>query len=131
MKEQPQTTNGWSINIQQNLNEKLALFARLNGVSGHVITTNQTYAAGMVYNNPLNRNELDQIGLAYAYNKIDEKAVGSKTYHKAEQVVEAYWAWGISKWATITPDFQFYFNPALNKKSDYGSVSSLRLTVFF
>ena len=107
------------------------MFARLNGVSGHVITTNQTYAAGIVYNNPLERNELDQIGLAYAYNKIDEKAVGSKTYHKAEQIVEAYWAWGISKWATITPDFQFYINPALNKKSDYGSVSSLRLTVFF
>lgn len=131
VKEQPQTTNGWSINIQQSLNKKLALFARLNGVSGHVISTNQTYAAGMVYNNPLERNELDQIGLAYAYNKIDEKAVGSKTYHKAEQIVEAYWAWGISKWATITPDFQFYINPALNKKSDYGSVSSLRLTVFF
>lgn len=131
VKEQSQTTNGWSINIQQSLNKKWALFARLNGVSGHVISTNQTYAAGMVYNNPLDRNELDQIGLAYAYNKIDEKAVGSKTYHKAEQIVEAYWAWGISKWATITPDFQFYINPALNKKSDYGSVSSLRLTVFF
>ena len=131
VKEQAQSTNGWSVNIQQNLTEKLALFGRLNGVSGHVITTNQTYALGMVYNNPLNRNSLDQIGLAYAYNKVDEKAVGAETYHKAEQVIEAYWAWGISKWATITPDFQFYINPALNQKSDYGLASSLRLTLFF
>ncbi len=131
VKEQPQSTNGWSVNLQQNLTEKLALFSRLNGVSGHVVTTNQTYAAGLVYNNPFNRNNLDQIGVAYAYNKVDAKAVGSETYHKAEQVIEAYWSWGISKWATITPDFQLYINPALNKKSNYGSVSSLRLTVFF
>lgn len=131
VKEQPQSTTGWSVNMQQNISEKVALFARLNGGSGHVITTNQTYAAGLIWNNPLERNTLDQIGLAYAYNKIDKKAVGSEIYHKAEQVVEAYWAWGISKWATITPDFQFYFNPALNKKSDYGSVTSLRLTLFF
>lgn len=131
VKEQFPTTNGWSINIQQNLTEKLAVFGRLNGVSGHVITTNQTYALGMVYNNPLNRNSLDQIGLAYAYNKIDETAVGTKTYHNAEQVIETYWAWGISKWATITPDIQLYINPALNQKSDYGLAGSLRLTLFF
>ena len=41
---------------------------------------------GGVYNNPLDRNPLDQIGLAFAYNKIDEKAVGSKLDHDAEKV---------------------------------------------
>lgn len=131
VKEQSQSTTGWSVNIEQSLGDKLNIFGRINGVSGSVATINQSYATGFVYNNPLDRNQLDQIGLAYAYNKIDETAVGAKIYHSAEQVIEAYWAWGISKWATITPDFQFYFNPALSQSSDYATAASVRLTVFF
>lgn len=88
------------------------MFARINGVSGNVATINQSWVLGGVYNNPLDRNPLDQIGLAFAYNKIDEKAVGSKLDHDAEKVIEAYWAWGISKWMTLTPDIQFYIDPA-------------------
>ena len=130
VKLQPQTTNGWSINLSQNIGKKWNVFGRINGVSGHMDTIEQSWAAGVVWLNPLERNDLDQIGLAYAYNKINEKAVGEKLEHDAEQVVEAYWAWGISKWATITPDVQFYINPALEVKSDYGMVISLRLTLF-
>lgn len=129
--EQPQTTNGWSINMQQNVGEKWALFGRVNGVTGHVVSIKNSYVVGMVYNNPLNRNALDQIGLAYAYNDLNEKAVGEKLQDSAEQVIEAYWAWGISKWATLTPDVQFYIHPALNKKSEYGTATSLRLSLMF
>lgn len=131
VKEQPQTTNGWSLNAQQNIGEKLALFGRINGVSGSISAIKNSYVAGMVYNNPLNRNSLDQIGLAYSYNDISAKAVGSKLANNGEHVVETYWAWGVSKWATLTPDLQFYINPALNEKSDYGTAVSLRLSVFF
>lgn len=131
VKEQPQTTNGWSFNAQQNIGEKLALFGRINGVSGAVSSIKNSYVAGMVYNNPLNRNNLDQIGLAYSYNDISAKAVGSKLANNGEHVIETYWAWGVSKWATLTPDLQFYINPALNEKSDYGTAVSLRLSVFF
>lgn len=131
VKAQPQSTTGWSLNMQQNLNEKIAVFGRINGVSGSVSEIKNSYVAGLVFNNPLNRNSLDQIGLAYAYNDIDETAVGKKTDSAAEQVLEAYWSWGISQWATLTPDFQFYINPALNHKSDYGTAASLRLSLFF
>ena len=130
VKLQPQTTNGWSINLSQNIGKKWNIFGRVNGVSGHMDTIEQSWAAGVVWLNPLERNDLDQIGLAYAYNKINEEAVGEPLAHDAEQVVEAYWAWGISKCATITPDVQFYINPALNQKSDYGTAVSLRLTLF-
>ena len=129
--EQPQTTNGWSVNMQQNIGEKFALFGRINGATGSVISIKNSYVVGMISNNPLDINELDQIGLAYAYNDLNEKAVGAHLYDSAEQIIEAYWAWGISKWATITPDFQFYIDPALNKNSDYGTVTSLRLTLMF
>ena len=131
VKEQPETTNGWSLNLSQNIGEKFALFARVNETSGSVEEIRQSWVFGGVYNNPLNRNSLDQIGLAYAYNKIDEAAVGEPLEHKAEQIVEAYWAWGIGDMLTITPDVQLYINPALNQKSDYGFATSLRATVFF
>ncbi|MBO5037864.1 MAG: carbohydrate porin [Alphaproteobacteria bacterium] len=128
---QPQTTNGWSLNLSQDIGKKLSLFARVNEVSGSVEEIRQSWVLGGVYNNPLNRNSLDQIGLAYAYNKLDEAAVGEKLNHKAEQIIEAYWAWGIGDMLTITPDVQMYINPALNQKSDYGFATGLRATVFF
>lgn len=128
---QTETTNGWSINLSQNIGEKLNVFARVNGVSGNVATINQSWVLGAVYNNPLDRNPLDQIGLAFAYNKIDEKAVGEELSHESEKIIEAYWAWGVSKWMTITPDIQFYIDPAENDKSDYATVFTLRTTLFF
>lgn len=128
---QKQTTNGWSLNASQNLGEKWALFARANGVSGSTATIKRSYVLGAVYNNPLNRNPLDQIGLAAAYNRLSQKAVGTRLSHRAETVLEAYWAWGVSKWATITPDIQYYINPALNAKSDNAAVFSIRASVFF
>ncbi len=129
--EQPETTNGWSLNLSQDIGKKFSVFARINEVSGSVESIRQSWVLGGVYNNPLNRNALDQIGLAYAYNKLDEKAVGESLQHKAEQVIEAYWAWGVGNMLTITPDMQLYINPALNRKSDYGFAGGLRATVFF
>lgn len=128
---QTETTNGWSLNLSQDIGEKWSVFARVNGVSGSVSEINQSWVLGMVYNNPLDRNPLDQIGFAGAYNKIDEAAVGEEISHDSEKVLEAYWAWGVSKWMTITPDIQFYFDPALNPKSDHATVVSLRGTIFF
>lgn len=128
---QPQTTNGWSVNVSQDLNEKFSIFGRVNGVSGNQEEIDQSWVLGMVYNNPLNRNPLDQIGFAGAYNKINEEAVGQKLNHSAEKVLEAYWAWGVSKWMTLTPDIQFYFDPATNPKSDHATVVTLRATLFF
>jgi len=131
VKEQTQTTNGWSLNFSQDIGEKLSLFARINGVSGSVAEIDQSWVLGGVYNNPLDRNPLDQIGLAFAYNKINEEAVGAPLSSDSEKIIEAYWAWGVSKWATITPDIQFYIDPAQNTKSDYATVFSLRATLFF
>lgn len=129
--EQPETTNGWSLNLSQNIGEKWGLFARVNETSGDIEEIRQSWVLGAVYNNPLNRNSLDQIGVAYAYNKLDEKAVGEVLEHKAEQVIEAYWAWGVGNMLTLTPDVQMYINPALNQKSDYGFATSLRATFMF
>lgn len=128
--EQEGDAKGWSFNIQQNIGKKWALFGRINGVSKGINGFDQSYVLGGVYNNPLNRNELDQIGLALAMNKINKSYFEENT-RSVESIVEAYWAWGISSFVTITPDIQFYINPALNKKSNTATVASLRATFMF
>ncbi len=128
---QPQTTNGWSLNASQNLGDKWAIFGRVNGVSGEQEEIDNSYLLGVVMNNPFNRNPLDQIGFAGALNHINKDAVGSPIEHDYEKVLEGYVAFGISKWMTITPDIQVYFDPALNPKSDTAFAFSLRATLFF
>jgi len=124
---QPMNTNGWSFNIQQNVGKKWAFFCRANGASHTPEEISQSYVIGGVYNNPLNRNSLDQIGLAYALNKINQPVVGPS--RKFENVVESYWAWGIGSMMTITPDFQVFLNPATNPDRHTGFAVSLRATV--
>ena len=84
----------------------------------------------MVLNNPLKRNALDQIGLAGAVNKLNKPVNGTGT-RSVENVLEAYWAWGISNFLTITPDIQFYINPGANPNHKTATVSSLRATLMF
>jgi len=129
--ESPQTTNGWSINISQTLTDKLTLFGRLNGVTGDTESISQSYVLGGVINNPLNRNELDQIGFATAINKLNKQANGANS-RSVETVFEGYWAWGVSNFMTLTPDIQFYINPGQDKdNSRTATVFSLRATLMF
>ena len=129
--EEPETTNGWSINLSQALNDKLTIFGRINGVSGNVEPISQSYVLGGVINNPLNRNELDQIGFATAINKLNKDVNGANS-RSVETVLEGYWAWGISNFMTLTPDVQFYINPGQDKdNSKTATVFSLRATLMF
>jgi len=128
---QRQTTNGWSVNLSQNISSKWALFGRANGVSVEQAEIDQSYLLGAVMNNPFDRNPLDQIGFAAALNHVNEDAVGSPVETDYEKVLEGYVTFGVSKWMTITPDIQIYFDPALNQDSDNAFAFSLRATLFF
>ena len=127
-------TQGWSLNVTQSVSDKIAIFGRFNGVSGDIATIKKSMVFGGVYLNPLNRNSLDQIGLALAYNTINKSVAapveGTKV-RRQETVLEAYWTFGISNWLQITPDVQFYMNPALDSKEDTATVLSLRATFMF
>ena len=126
---QPENSNGWSVNLAQNIGKKWSVFARFNG-STHVEPIKQSYVIGGVYNNPLNRNPLDQIGLATAFNKLNKTVNGPGT-RSFETVFEGYWAWGISNFITITPDVQFYLNPGLDTNNKTATVASIRATFMF
>ena len=127
---QPGTSNGWSLNLQQNIGAKWAVFGRINGAANSPATIKQSYSIGTVYNNPLNRNALDQIGLAGAVNKLNKRINGAGT-RSVENVLEAYWAWGVSNFMTVTPDIQFYINPGANPDHKTATVSSIRATLMF
>ena len=129
--EQEGTSNGWSLNFEQALNEKLSIFGRINGAENSPSEIEQSYVLGSVLNNPLNRNALDQIGFAAAINKANKDIIGTENTRDYETVLETYWAWGIGNWMTITPDLQFYFNPALDRSHDTATVASLRTTLMF
>ncbi len=131
VEDQQQTTNGWSLNASQNIGDKWSVFGRINGVSGDIEEIDNSYVLGAVLNNPFDRNPLDQIGFAAGFNHIDEDAVGEPLENEWEKVLEGYITFGVSKWMTITPDVQVYFDPALSPKSDNAFVFSIRTTVFF
>lgn len=127
---QPQQTRGWSINLQQAISSSVTLFARANGTNQSQESIRQSYVAGGVINNPLNRNHLDQIGLAAAFNKLNRPLNGAGT-RSWENVVEAYWAWGVSDFLTLTPDIQVYINPGKDPDHKTAVITSLRATVMF
>ena len=129
--EQPGTSNGWSINMEQNVNENIAVFGRINGASNSSSEIKQSYVIGGVYNNPLGRNNLDQIGTAIAVNKANTDVIGTNNTRDYETVLETYWAWGIGNWMTITPNVQLYFYPAVNASNNFATVASLRTTLLF
>lgn len=130
VEEQPGTSNGYSINMEQNLDETWAIFGRIAGVINSPMEIEQSYVIGGVMNNPFNRNNLDQIGLATAFNKVNKDIVGNQA-RSFENVIETYVAFGIGNFMTITPDFQLYINPALDTSRNTAYATSIRTTFMF
>jgi len=128
---QPDNSEGWSFNFTQNINDTWGVFGRFNTATGDIMPISSSIVLGGVMNNPLKRNPLDQIGLAVAFNEINDNVVsanfGTKV-RKTETVIEGFWNWGITEYMQVTPDVQFYINPALDSKQDTATVFSLRLT---
>ncbi|MBQ3695907.1 MAG: carbohydrate porin [Alphaproteobacteria bacterium] len=127
---QPESSRGWSLNAQQFIGKKVALFARANGVNKSENSIKQSYVFGSIVNNPMDRNSLDQAGVAVAVNKLNKSANGPGT-RSWETVLETYMAFGISSFATLTPDVQFYINPGATRDHKTATVVSLRATLMF
>ena len=129
--DQPETSNGWSVNLSQALNDKLTLFGRINGSSGNVSAISQSYVFGGVVNNPFNHNALDQFGFATAINKVNRQVNGPNA-RAVETVLEGYYSLGVSNFLILTPDVQFYINPAQNEDDKHNAtVVSMRATLMF
>jgi hypothetical protein len=123
---QPQESFGWSANALQHFGD-LGVFVGANGTDRTLTSIKQSYAVGAVYNNPWNRNSLDQIGVAYVSNRNNPDAAK----RDFENIIEVYLTLGISSYFILTPDIQFFINPGNSQKSQLATVASLRLTGLF
>ena len=122
------SADGWVITIRQDIGKWTGLI-KVNGSTGNRMAIRQSYSAELMYNNPLNRNELDQIGIGFASNRVSH--LNKKAVRFWENVLEGYWSWGISKYLTITPDIQLYINPALTKDRNTVVVNSIQAKFYF
>jgi carbohydrate-selective porin OprB len=127
---QPQASAGLSFNAAQPIGKHWGLFVRANTVWNSSQYIQSSVAGGAVYNNPLGRSPLDQIGLGVAWNRVNQTLYAGTYANPSETMVELYWAWSV-KHLLITPDVQLYFQPALTPTQSMAAVFSLRVTVLF
>ncbi len=127
---QPQASSGLSFSASQPFGEKWGVLLRANTVWNSSQPIQSSIAGGAVYNNPLGRAPLDQIGLGIAWNRVNQSLYADTYVNPSETMVELYWSWSI-RHLLITPDVQLYFQPALTPTQQMAAVFSLRLTVLF
>ena len=128
--QQPSGSLGVSFNAVQNIDPKWGLFLRANNASGTLIPIETAVAWGGIYNNPLGRNKLDQVGLGVFWDKTNLKAV-SQPARNAEWGSELYYNYVLFKGLWLTPDVQLYFDPALHPGAGPAAVFTIRTTAFF
>lgn len=128
---QPQASSGLSFSASQPLGENWAVFLRANTAWNSSWYIQSSVAGGAVYNNPLGREPLDQIGLGVAWNRTNMNLYAGSFVRQSETMVEFYWAWTTFKRLQVTPDVQLYFQPALTPTQALAAVFSLRVSVFF
>ncbi|MFN9645960.1 MAG: carbohydrate porin [Cyanobacteriota bacterium] len=119
---------GWSINAVQNLNHTWAVFARANQASDAVTSIRRSFALGAAMNNPLGRNQWDQIGVAVGYS-TPSFPPANPAGARNETVFETYWNWTLLGGVLLTPGVQFVINPALAPHRDHDWLLSLRATL--
>ncbi len=127
---QPQASTGLSFSASQPFGEKWGVFLRANTAWNSSQYIQSSIAGGAVYNNPLGRAPLDQIGLGFAWNRVNQTLYGDTYVNPSEGVFELYWAWSV-RHLLITPDVQLYLQPALAPTQSMAAVFSLRVTVLF
>jgi len=128
--QQPTNSPGISFSAVQNVNSKWGLFLRANAAGGAAIPIESSVAWGGIYNNPFERNRLDQLGLGVFWDKTNLKAVGQPARH-AEWGAELYYNYALFKGLWLTPDLQIYFDPARHTGAGPAAVFTIRSTAFF
>lgn len=123
---QMQASQGWSLNLVQNINDKWAIFARANTATGAISPIASSLAGGFIINNPLGGTRGDQIGVGAAWNKTNTAFFNGMRLRPSEFVVETYWNVVWQKILQIGPSVQVIFNPALQPGAPAAGVFTLR-----
>jgi hypothetical protein len=128
--EQPSASQGVSFSAVQNFGKTWGLFLRANNASGSASPIETSVAWGAIYNDPFRRNAMDQVGLGFFWSKANLSAAQQPTKN-AEWGIELYYNYTIFKGLQLSPDVQFYVNPALQTTPGPAAMFTLRTTTFF
>jgi Carbohydrate-selective porin, OprB family len=135
-----QSRPGVSLNLEQQVNDTIGVFARAGWADGGVepwdfADIDRTVAAGVAINGKQWGRPDDTIGLAGVINGLDPAPQayfnagglgiligdGQLPNYGLEQIVEAYYSYAISPAMKVSFDYQFIANPAYN--TDRGPVN--------
>ena len=140
---------GLVANLEQAITADLGVFSRLSWNNGKTEIMSFTDidasgSLGAVLKGTAWHRPDDKIGLAGAINGLsadhrDFIAAGGlgpligdgRLNYREERILEAYYAIGLTKWATLTLDYQFVANPAYNADRGPVSIFSTRLHAEF
>lgn len=125
---------GFGLNLEQKLAADLGVFARWGWNDGKTESwafteIDRTVSGGVSIRGKRWRRADDTIGAAAAINGIsgDHRAYLARggygfllgddrlPHPGLEKIVEAYYAWRVRKFVTLSPDYQFLANPAYNR----------------
>jgi high affinity Mn2+ porin len=130
---------GIVVNVEQAITADLGLFSRVTWDAGHTekigwTDCDESLSFGGVLKGTSWGRPNDKIGVGGVVEGLSPEArayfaagglgilIGDGALHyRPEQIVEAYYAYSLNKWATLTFDYQFIANPGYN--ADRGPVS--------
>jgi high affinity Mn2+ porin len=132
---------GFGVNVEQGITSAIGVFGRYGWNDGKTETwafteIDRSVSGGISINGKLWKRKRDQVGVAGARNTIsgDHRVFlaeggmgfiigdGRLDHYRPENIIEAYYAWQVTKQWTITADIQHVGNPAYN--ADRGPVSA-------
>lgn len=144
-----QTKNGFYLNGEQAITADIGTFARLSWNDGKseilsFTDIDRSASAGVVIKGTAWSRPNDRIGIAGAVNGLsgphrDFLAAGGlglligdgALNYRSEKIFEAFYAYALTKWATVTFDYQYIANPAYNADRGPASIFSGRLHAEF
>lgn len=128
---QPRASDGLSFSASQPIGERWGLFLRANTAWNSSYAVQSSIAAGGVLNDPLGRRSSDQIGVGLAWNQTNTSLYPAAYARPSEMMLELYWNWALGWHLLVTPDIQFFLQPALAPDAGAAAVFSLRVTKLF
>lgn len=108
------------ISIDQQLTDRLTLFARFGQRERNVYAASRSWSAGVQYAGLFPGRENDTIGIAYG------QIAGNGDYLPAqEKLMETYYSIKLHDKVSLAPVYQLVINPAGDQSGNYGSVNVL------
>jgi high affinity Mn2+ porin len=146
---QVRTNYGFVINVEQAITDDLGIFSRASWDAGRTekigwTDCDRSLSVGAVLKGMSWGRPNDKVGVGGVVEALSPEArayfaagglgilIGDgQLNYRPEQILEAYYAYSLNRWATLTFDYQFIANPGYNADRGPASIFSGRLHAEF